>query len=110
MVLAWHPVHSGEVWRKGCSTSSACTVPMLVYIKTALQEKKVQRVIIVGFGSPLVAALDFPSGFPDFLCGALEGAPLLIFLGNGVHLISEVADQLVNYFFLGRDSSIDKVF
>lgn len=41
MALAWHPVQSGEVQRKGCITSSAAGgVSMLVYIDIASHEKK----------------------------------------------------------------------
>jgi hypothetical protein len=38
--LAGHPVQRGELARKGCNTSSAWFVSMLVYIETASQEKK----------------------------------------------------------------------
>ncbi len=37
---AWQPAQSGEVLRKGCKTSSACVVSMLVYIDVTSAVKK----------------------------------------------------------------------
>ena len=41
--LAGHSVQRGEVERKGWSTASGWFASMLVYIETALQEKKKTR-------------------------------------------------------------------